>query len=163
MQIETNNRDHLAEFVRLNELWISEHFSIEQADRDLAANPGKIMDNGGFVFSLSQDGQVVGVCALFKESDERFQLARMAVDPALRGQGYGRALIEHAIAQATLQGAKSLYLLSNTVLAPAISLYERFGFKATSRGQHPVYARCNIVMERALPTGSPHMAQCLAQ
>ncbi|HEX5310785.1 GNAT family N-acetyltransferase [Aquabacterium sp.] len=158
MQIETNNRGHLAEFVRLNELWIAEHFSIEQADRDLAADPGKIIDNGGFVFSLSHEGPVVGVCALFKESDERFQLARMAVDPAVRGKGYGRALIEHAIAQATLQGAKSLYLLSNTVLAPAISLYEQFDFRVTARGQQPVYARCNIVMERTLPMGPRHLS-----
>ena len=150
MQIETNNRSHLPEFVRLNELWISEYFSIEQVDRDLAANPGKIIDNGGFVFSLVQGNQVAGVCALFKETEERFQLARMAVNPALRGKGFGRALIEHAISQAKLNGAKSLYLLSNTVLAPAISLYERFGFTATARGQHPVYARCNIVMERPL-------------
>jgi GNAT superfamily N-acetyltransferase len=150
MQIETNNRSHLPEFVRLNELWISEHFSIEQADRDLAANPGKIIDNGGFVFSLVHGDQVAGVCALFKENDERFQLARMAVNPALRGKGFGRALIEHAISQAKLNGAKSLCLLSNTVLAPAISLYESFGFTATARGQHPIYARCNIVMERTL-------------
>ncbi len=150
MQIETNNRSHLPEFVRLNELWISEYFSIEQVDRDLAANPGKIIDNGGFVFSLVQGNQVAGVCALFKETEERFQLARMAVNPALRGKGFGRALIEHAISQAKLNGVKSLYLLSNTVLAPAISLYERFGFTATARGQHPVYARCNIVMERPL-------------
>ena len=150
MQIETNNRSHLAEFVRLNEIWISEHFAIEQVDRDLAANPGKIIDNGGFIYSLVQGDQVAGVCALFKESGERFQLARMAVNPALRGKGFGRALIEHAISQAKLDGAKSLYLLSNTVLAPAISLYERFGFTATTRGQHPVYARCNIIMERPL-------------
>ena len=150
MQIETNNRSHLAEFVRLNELWISEHFRIEQVDQDLARNPGKIIDNGGFVFSLVQLDQVVGVCALFKDTDDRFQLARMAVRPDMRGHGFGRALIERAISHAKDSGAKSLYLLSNTILAPAISLYERFGFKATSQGQHPVYARCNIVMERAL-------------
>lgn len=150
MKIDTNNRNHLPDFVRLNELWIAEHFSIEQADRDLASNPGKIIDNGGFVFSLVQDDQVAGACALFKESDERFQLARMAVNPAFRGKGFGRALMEHAISQAKLNGAKSLYLLSNTVLTPAISLYESFGFIATTRGQHPIYVRCNIVMERPL-------------
>ena len=150
MQIETNNRDHLPEFVRLNELWISEHFSIEQVDRDLASNPAKVIDNGGFVFSLTENGQVAGVCALFKESNERFQLARMAVSPAMRGKGLGRALIEHAISQAKLKGATSLYLLTNTVLAPAISLYESVGFTVTSRCQHPVYSRCNIVMERPL-------------
>jgi putative acetyltransferase len=94
MHIEANNRGHLSEFVHLNELWISEYFSIEQVDRDLASNPAKVIDNGGIVFSLVKDGQVVGVCALFKESDERYQLARMAVRPDMRGQGLGRMLIE---------------------------------------------------------------------
>lgn len=148
--IETNNRAHLPEFVRLNELWIAEHFSIEQADRDLAANPAAVIERGGFVFSLVCDGQVLGVCALFKETDERFQLARMAVRPDMRGQGLGRMLIEHALDHAKKIGAKSLYLLSNTVLAPAIALYESVGFQVTSRCQHSVYTRCNVIMERTL-------------
>jgi putative acetyltransferase len=88
MKIETNNYSHLPEFIRLNELWISEHFSLEDSDRALAATPGQVIENGGFVFSLVSKGQVVGVCALFKEGPQRFQLARMAVEPGLRGQGY---------------------------------------------------------------------------
>ncbi|MDG2088333.1 MAG: hypothetical protein P8J68_06310 [Arenicellaceae bacterium] len=35
-----NNREHLADFIRLNEDWISIHFNIEGVDRDLVANPG---------------------------------------------------------------------------------------------------------------------------
>jgi N-acetylglutamate synthase-like GNAT family acetyltransferase len=150
MKIETNNIAHLPEFVRLNELWISEHFSLEDADRALAADPRKVIENGGFVFSLESEGRVVGVCALFRESPERFQLARMAVEPSLRGHGYGRMLMEHALEHAISNGAKSVYLLSNTVLAAAIALYKRFGFITVSTGQHPVYARCNIVMELPL-------------
>jgi GNAT superfamily N-acetyltransferase len=150
MQIETNNLSHLPDFVRLNEIWITEHFSLEEADRALAANPAKVIDNGGFIFSLTQDGKVVGVCALFKENAERYELARMAVAPNLRGEGCGRALMDHALKHALSVGAKSVYLLSNTVLEPAIALYKRFGFTPISTGQHPVYARCNIVMERAL-------------
>lgn len=150
MRIETNNIAHLPEFVRLNELWISEHFSLEDADKALAANPGEVIENGGFVFSLESEGRVVGVCALFREGPERFQLARMAVEPSLRGHGYGRMLMEHALEHARSNGARSVYLLSNTVLEAAIALYKRFGFVTVSTGQHPVYARCNIVMERLL-------------
>jgi putative acetyltransferase len=149
-RLDTNNPSCLGAFIHLNELWISEHFALEQADRDLAANPGQVMDAGGFVFSLVQGGEVLGVCALFKESDVRFQLARMAVRPDRRGQGLGRALIAHAIAHARTMGAQSLFLLSNTKLAPAIALYESVGFVLISRGQHPVYSRCDVVMELAL-------------
>lgn len=60
------------------------------------------------------------------------------------------AWVPSTMAHAEHNGAKSLYLLSNTVLAPAIPLDERVGFTAIARDQHPVYSRCNIVMERAL-------------
>lgn len=150
MQIETNNLTHLPDFVRLNEIWITEHFSLEEADRTLAANPAKVIDNGGFIFSVTRANHVVGVCALFKENAERYQLARMAVEPNLRGEGYGRALMDHTLIHAKSIGAKSVYLLSNTVLEPAIALYKHFGFTPIFTGQHAVYARCNIVMELAL-------------
>lgn len=150
MHIETNNAAHFDEFIRLNELWISEHFYIEEADRALAANPGKVVSDGGYIFSLLDGERVVGVCALFKESPQRYQLARMAVDPAARGNGYGNRLIEHALAHVKTLGASSIFLFSNTVLQSAIALYKKHGFSTVSRGPHPVYARCNIVMERAV-------------
>ena len=150
MQIETNHRAHFSDFVRLNEIWITEHFSLEDADRALAANPAKVVDDGGFIFSITRDGKAVAVCALFKEDAERYQLARMAVEPSVRREGHGRALLDHALEHAKSTGARSVYLLSNTVLEPAIALYKRFGFVTISTGQHPVYARCNIVMERML-------------
>ncbi|HTT06403.1 MAG TPA: GNAT family N-acetyltransferase [Steroidobacteraceae bacterium] len=150
MKIDINDRECLPDFIRLNELWITAHFSIEDADRALALSPGKVIDDGGFVFSLKVDDRVVGVCALFKESATRYQLARMAVEPALRGRGYGHMLMEYVLETAKSAGAESIYLMSNTALQAAISLYERFGFVVISRGQHPVYARCNIVLERQL-------------
>ena len=52
MQMETNNPAHFGEFIRLNELWITEHFSIEEADRALAANPARVIAEGGAIFSL---------------------------------------------------------------------------------------------------------------
>jgi putative acetyltransferase len=139
--IELDDPRHSADFVRLNELWISEHFALEQADRALAADPMKIVRDGGHILARVEDGRVVGVCALFKESEDRYQLARMAVEPAERGNGYGDELVAAAL---------SIYLLSNTVLAPALALYRKYGFRTVSQGRHPVYARCDVVMERSL-------------
>lgn len=34
--IEFDNERHCKDFIRLNELWISEHFAIEESDRNLA-------------------------------------------------------------------------------------------------------------------------------
>jgi GNAT superfamily N-acetyltransferase len=148
--LHINNREHLADFIRLNEQWISEHFALEDVDRALAANPGGVMDEGGFIFTLTDGDEVVGCCALFKSGADEFELARMAVSPTRRGGGFGRQLIEAAIAKAIALEAKRVYLVSNTKLESAIALYQKTGFVTTSLGQHPVYARANIEMERVL-------------
>lgn len=85
-----------------------------------------------------------------KESPKRYELARMAVDPGERGKGYGDVLMRAAIELGGANGADTIYLLSNTLLSPAIALYRKHGFRTASEGAHPIYARCNIIMERRL-------------
>jgi putative acetyltransferase len=155
MPIEFDSPQHCDDFIRLNEQWIQEHFAIEEADRQLAADPWQIVRGGGHWISLVIAGRVVGVCALVKEDDRRYQLARMAVEPSEQGKGYGSLLITAAIQRAQADGAMSISLLSNTKLRPAISLYQKHGFRTLCEGPHPVYARCNIVMELSLTAGSP--------
>jgi putative acetyltransferase len=43
-----------------------------------------------------------------------------------------------------------VHLCSNTILGPAIGLYRKHGFTTRTVGQHPVYTRANIVMERVI-------------
>lgn len=145
-----NQAEFLDNFIRLNEAWITRHFKIEEADRSLAGNPAKIIEDGGFIFTLLTGSEVVGVCALFKDDDHTFQLARMAVAPEHQGKGYGDVLMNAAIGKLREVKASRVYLLSNTILAPAISLYLKHGFTTASVGQHPIYARCDIVMEKKL-------------
>lgn len=148
--ILVNRKEYLGDFIRLNEAWITRYFKIEDADRALAGNPEKIIESGGYVFTLLVDGAVSGVCALFKENDQCFQLARMAVTPNHQGKGYGNQLMLAAIDKLREVGAKRVYLLSNTTLTSAIALYKKHGFTVLREGQHPIYARCDIVMEKML-------------
>lgn len=150
MTVLINKAEFLDDFIRMNEAWITRHFRIEEADRLLAGNPAKLIEDGGFIFTLLAGSEVVGVCALFKDDDHTFQLARMAVAPEHQGKGYGDALMSAAIDKLREIKARRVYLLSNTILVPAISLYQKHGFTTISEGQHPVYARCNIVMEKKL-------------
>jgi GNAT superfamily N-acetyltransferase len=84
-------------------------------------------------------------------TDEKYdyELAKMAVSPKARGKGIGFLLGKAIIDKATQLGATNIYLESNTVLRPAISLYEKLGFKKIA-GHHTPYERCNIQMELKL-------------
>jgi len=147
MKIIENSKEHLSEFIRLNEEWISQYFEIEDVDKKLAADPFKIVEDGGYIFYLVLGDSIVGVCALFNNGGGVYELARMAVSPEHHGKGYGDFLIEYCISKLKIINAKKVYLVSNTKLDAAIGLYKKHGFQATLEGQHPEYSRANIVME----------------
>jgi len=140
----------MAEFIALNEAWISQHFRIEDFDRALARDPMRIVREGGAILTMTEHGRVVGGCALFREDRHRYQLARMTVAAAERGQGRGSTLVAAALERARAMGASSVYLLTNTALAPAVRLYRRHGFVPIHEGPHPCYARRDLVMERTI-------------
>ena len=72
----------------------------------------------------------------------------MAVSPKHHGAGYSHKLMQHCLSKLSQISAKKVYLASNTKLKSAVALYKKYNFKIVSQGQHPVYARANIVMER---------------
>lgn len=53
----------------------------------------------------------------------------IVTDEALRGQGLGRALIGHLLAQSRAQGAQTAYLLVEASNVAARALYHRYGFE----------------------------------
>ena len=123
---QPNHRD---QFRALNLAWITEYFEVEEPDRWQLDHPeSHILATGGHIFIAEADGEVVGTCALLREDDTVFTLAKMAVAPHARGRGLGRALADAAIARARALGADRVELLSNTSLAPAIRLYRSLGF-----------------------------------
>jgi len=148
-----NNRDHLTDFVRLNEEWISTYFELEDVDHALAGNPGQIIDDGGYIFSLMVNDEVVGACALFYEGDGVYEIARMAVSPKHQGKGYGESLMQACLQKLADLQARKAYIVSNTKLESAIALYKKHDFKVVHSGEHPGYSRANIVMERYVFTG----------
>tara|TARA_R110002096_G_scaffold100173_7_gene222003 strand:- start:11791 stop:12246 length:456 start_codon:yes stop_codon:yes gene_type:complete len=150
MKIHENQPDHLEAFLALNERWIAEFFAIEESDRALAADPARIWREGGWIFTATVDERVVGSCALFNKTRGVYELARMAVDPDFQGQGIGRKLALHALEKLREVGASRVELLSNTRLEAAIALYRSLGFEPVAEGEHPVYARCNVVMAKQI-------------
>jgi len=137
-------------FKRLNEEWITQHFKMEAADhKSLDHAQEYILDKGGYIFIALYKDEPVGACALLKMGGKTFELAKMAVSPLAKGKGIGFLLGNAAIKKARKKGAKKLYLESNTILKPAINLYQKLGFKKVS-GEPSPYERCNIQMELEL-------------
>jgi N-acetylglutamate synthase and related acetyltransferases len=135
-------------FESLNRQWIEQHFTLEEPDRAVLADPyGTIVAPGGQVFFVLADGQALGTCAVIRLSDEVFELAKMAVDPRARGRGYGDLLMEAAIEFARRAGAKTLMLVSNSQLEPALRLYAKHGFHYVPLQDNHGYARADVGME----------------
>ena len=136
------------DFKDLNQAWIEQYFKMEEADHNALDNPDSyIIDKGGHIFIALYKGRVVGVCGLIKLVNHAYdyELAKMAVDPSVRGRSIGYQLGVACIEKAKSLGGKNIFLESNTLLKPAISLYHKLGFKKLSGFESP-YERCNIQM-----------------
>ena len=141
-------------FRDLNLAWVAKYFTVEAKDREQLENPQeRIIDKGGVIL-LAQDahGDIIGCVSLIPYQPGVLELAKMAVHEAAQGRGVGRKLIEAAIDKARSMGARSMYLESNSVLGPALRLYERAGFKHLPPEQRPSspYTRCNVYMMREI-------------
>lgn len=135
-------------FKALNEEWISAYFKMEETDYKALDNPeGYIMNKGGQIVVALYKDKPVGVCALIKmdDPDYDYELAKMAVSPKAQGKSIGWLLGQAIIEKARLAGCKNLYLESNTILKPAINLYQKLGFQKIA-GRTTPYERCNIQM-----------------
>ena len=93
------------------------------------STPGRIRDriNEGPVWVALRNDAVVGTLSAVAMG-EALYLRGMAVDPAARGDGIGRQLLERAKEYAIRNGFERLFLSTTPFLSSAIGLYERYGF-----------------------------------
>jgi N-acetylglutamate synthase-like GNAT family acetyltransferase len=74
-----------------------------------------------------RDGGAVGVLVL-NVTDEGFAVENVAVHPAERGRGLGRALLELAEVEARRAGFESIYLYTHEKMTENQALYARIGY-----------------------------------
>jgi putative acetyltransferase len=136
-------------FRDLNYEWLEKYFTVEPYDRIVLGDPAKqVIGRGGHIFFALIDHQVVGTCALIKQTDLKYELAKMGVTERCQGRGIGALLVRTAIKKTESLGANKLVLATSTKLARANRLYERFGFRPvdfSEIGPLP-YQRTTIVM-----------------
>lgn len=98
---------------------------------DHALDAGGLAHESVTFFSARRDGVLVGVGALRELDATHGEVKSMHTVEAFRGQGVGRAVLEHLLAVAAGRGYRrvSLETGSQDAFTPARSLYARGGFR----------------------------------
>jgi N-acetylglutamate synthase-like GNAT family acetyltransferase len=85
-------------------------------------------------------------------------LRSIVVLPSQRGQGYGRAIVEHLTTQAIAAGVRDLYLLTTA----ATSFFEQIGFTVTDRATAPPSILGTTQAARLCPASAPLLVKRLS-
>lgn len=126
-----------------------------ETDRDLDDLAAHYRNNRGWFAVLEEDGTVVGSYGLYRVDDSTCELRKMYLAPTVRGRGWGRRLLEDALAQAGRLGCTTICLETASVLHAAIALYRRYGFEPYAAAH--LSPRCDQAYRRGLPgAADPH-------
>jgi GNAT superfamily N-acetyltransferase len=93
-------------------------------------------------------GTIVGVLVL-SDTAEGLLIDNVAVRPASRGAGVGRALLRHAESEARRLGCHTLYLYTNELMRENIALYVRYGYQEYERREEQGFRR--VFMRKTVP------------
>lgn len=115
--------------------------------------------SGNTLTVLTVNGVTSGIAAVMHVLDES-ELLEIAVQPAMQGRGYGKALLAQAIALARRNGAVRMFLEVRESNARARKMYTSFGFEETGRRKN-YYPTENgredaILMTAQLSRSVPH-------
>ena len=143
------NKKYSEQFFILNKTWIEESWHLEDSDKKDLLNPDKIVDNGGQVFFALENKIAIGTVAMIKNSDDRFELAKMTVQDDFRGKGIANMLMVECLKFAKENKAKEIFLISNDSLKVARNLYDKYGFKEVDLDSKK-YDRGNVKMRLTL-------------
>lgn len=150
MRIISYESKYQPDFKRLNLYWLENYGLTEQHDLDILDNPEeKIIATGGCIFLAMDNEKVIGTAGFAKEHDGVYELVKMAVDPAYHGQGIGKKLLAHCLAEAKKRGAERIFLFSNSQLTTALKMYQKYGFRHVEVTDSPMLT-ADVKMELTL-------------
>lgn len=108
--------------------WLNIDLCFQNFDAELQQlNKMYAAPNG--IILLHKTEESFKACVAVRDKGEQIaELKRMYVQPAQRGKGIAKNLLQQAIAFATNAGYKKIRLDTLATMMPAINLYKQFGF-----------------------------------
>lgn len=94
-----------------------------------------------------KDGQNVGSVFLVKKSASIAKLRLLLVEPAARGLGIGKRLVEECIRFAREAGYKKIMLWTQSELPAARGIYKGAGFRLVGEERHDSWSRKGLIAE----------------
>lgn len=119
-------------------------------------SPGETIDRGYWVIADEQNRTVLGGGGFARlkgtvEAEGICELQKVYFHPKLRGQGFGRKIIELCIQEATKAGYQTIYLETTPQMKSAVGLYEKLGFNfLPSYLGDTGHRSCTVFMSRSL-------------
>jgi ribosomal protein S18 acetylase RimI-like enzyme len=108
-------------------------------------------DGEGLGFVVKDDaGETVGITAGYTWAGVS-EIKQMWVDPAWRGRGLGRALLDAMVEEARARGVKRIWVASYDFQAPG--LYERAGFRRMAEFDGWPEGHVNVILCKMLDEG----------
>lgn len=104
------------------------HSPREAVEQDIASIAKFQPPEGCLVLAIS-GGQACGIGCLRRIKNEIGEIKRMDVEPAFRGVGTGRAILQHLLTAAAAAGYRKVRLDSPDFMTAANAVYRSFGFK----------------------------------
>ena len=91
-------------------------------------------------YVIENQDKIVGYCIYYlkpalssKGFEKQSVISEIAIDKNFRGRGFAEKLLKESIEEMKLNTVSSILLYVSTENQPAISLYEKFGFRKTKK------------------------------
>lgn len=99
------------------------------------------------IYFAIENGVVYATCMAQPMTNNEWEICKLATDERYEGHGAESAVFKACMDYALENGANKLTILSNSILKPALHIYEKYGFYEIPVDNTHHYKRVDIQFE----------------